>query len=574
MWQIGTGKAKMDVFRTGIGMMGYGQDHNIVHAQESPLYSRALVFKDESGKKIVFVNIEACFVSISVKRGVVKRLMRQHKELQYFFDNVMITAQHTHSAPGGYSHYGFYNLSVPGFVPEVYEGMVSGIVKSILEAENNLKPAKAKLAFGHFDTQIEVAFNRSMKAFNSNPEVDPVAEHESNLAVDRQLCMLRIEDDIGMPFSALNWFGVHATSVSGNNHKIYSDNKGYAATEFEEEMRRQNLKDFVSVFAQAPCGDVTPNHIWDSKQNRMRGNFENEFESARYNGHLQYEKAIQVFEKAQLQNELSGNIDYALTYVDFSNVYAKPEFTNGRIDARTGPSCLGVAFFKGTLEGPGMPAPLAFASKLLTRGLKGYELMKAMFVHDDERNTILEKYTVQGRKDILVETGARKVLCTSDVKNLILPGWADKRMGTFKEHHRSGSLDKKPWTPQILPLQIVLLGSLAIVGVPGEITTVAGWRLRHTILEQLKDRGIETVIISPYANAYCGYITTYEEYQHQCYEGGHTVFGEWTLAAFQTKFKELAGQLVVDAADRKTDLTIEPVEFSSSELNKRSFADA
>jgi len=81
------------------------------------------------------------------------------------------------------------------------------------------------------------------------------------------------------------------------------------------------------------------------------------------------------------------------------------------------------------------------------------------------------------------------------------------------------------------------------------------------------------VILSPYANAYSGYITTYEEYQVQCYEGGHTVFGEWTLAAYQTKFKELALQMLKKESERNLDSGVSPVEFTEEELKKRIYSE-
>ncbi len=102
---------------------------------------------------------------------------------------------------------------------------------------------------------------------------------------------------------------------------------------------------------------------------------------------------------------------------------------------------------------------------------------------------------------------------------------------------------------------------------------MAGWRLRDTIHSVLKQRGIKKVVLAPYANAYSGYITTYEEYQCQAYEGGHTVFGEWTLAAYQTKFKELALQLLEKPENRSVDKGIVPTEFTKEELSKRSFID-
>ena len=42
--------------------------------------------------------------------------------------------------------------------------------------------------------------------------------------------------------------------------------------------------------------------------------------------------------------------------------------------------------------------------------------------------------------------------------------------------------------PKILPLQILRIGQLVIVGFPGELTTMAGRRLRETVLNELQAR--------------------------------------------------------------------------------------
>ena len=55
-----------------------------------------------------------------------------------------------------------------------------------------------------------------------------------------------------------------------------------------------------------------------------------------------------------------------------------------------------------------------------------------------------------------------------------------------------------------------------------------------------------------------GYVTTYEEYQEQAYEGGHTIFGQWTLAAFQTQFSSLAREMLKPDSERTYDLTTRP----------------
>ena len=572
MFEIGTGICDITAFKKGIGMMGYGMHFNTVEEVETPLSARAFVIRDSaSSKKFVFVNAEMCFITISIKNGVVKKLHEEHPEFGYTSDNVLLTAQHTHSAPGGYSHYGLYNLSIPGFVPEVFQTIVNGIVEAIIQAESTIQPANIYLNNGIFEPGLEVAFNRSIKAYNSNPEVIKIDEDKTHLAVDREMTLLRMEGLNDEKIGMLNWFGVHTTNISNDNHKICYDNKGYASTYFEEDICPvSNQKNFMAIFAQSPCGDVSPNFIWDKKKKWMRGKFEDDFESARYNGKLQYTKAKEIYGTALKNQALKSGIDTALMYADFSRIKPDKEFTNGQ-DVKTGAACIGVAFFMGTDEARGMNDALGSVSRFLSRVIKNYEFVKAKFLSDEKRNKIHGKYKIHGKKDILFETGERKVLGTTNIKNLIFPSWADKGIATFKKQHRNGSLDK-PWTPEILPLQLIIIGELAIAAFPGEITTIAGLRLKDTILSILKKRGIKKVIISPYANAYCGYVTTYEEYQCQCYEGGHTVFGEWTLAAFQTKFKELALQLLKNPESRTIDQSIAPYEFTEEELGKRSFS--
>jgi neutral ceramidase len=82
---------------------------------------------------------------------------------------------------------------------------------------------------------------------------------------------------------------------------------------------------------------------------------------------------------------------------------------------------------------------------------------------------------------------------------------------------------------------------------------------------------VKEVIIVPYANSYSGYITTFEEYQVQMYEGGHTVFGEWSLAALQTKFDELCKAMLVNKEDRNILHDDLPPEFTEDELNQFPF---
>ena len=126
------------------------------------------------------------------------------------------------------------------------------------------------------------------------------------------------------------------------------------------------------------------------------------------------------------------------------------------------------------------------------------------------------------------------ILSTMKIKRLIIPRFADPTIAEIKREHVNDAYHEHSWMPHILPIQIIRIGKLAFIGCPGEYTVTAGRRLEDTILNVLKEAGIEHVIMCPFSNAYMGYVTTFEEYQLQGYEAGHTVFGQWTFGAFQT----------------------------------------
>ena len=566
MYFTGTGKGDITAFVKGAGMLGYGIHYNTMEEVATSLSSRAFIFKDpNTGRKICFVNCEICFITIAIKKGVLKTLERKHPEFNYDEDNLMITAQHTHSGPGGYSYYGLYNLSVPGFVMEVYQKIVEGIVNSIVAAENNMAPAELSLASGVFEPEKEVAFNL-------NPEVNPKINFETrHLGLDREMTLMKITGEDGKERGSINWFGVHTTSLPNTNHKVCFDNKGYASEYLEKEYADKGNSEYLGVFAQGTCGDVTPrfvhNPVYPFQRGQWEGKYPDDFESAKFNGKLQYEKAKEIIETKSAK-AINGNIDYEVMFVNFTDVTADPKFANGNTNAQTDKAALGIAFFAGTIvDGPGMHPALVAVLKVLIKGIKHFEKFKANFSSEQYKKIIERKYRVHGKKNILIESNTQRILGTKFIDKLVAPAWADPAIATFKFFYKKAGNSKKPWTPKILPLQIFIIGDIALAGLPFEITTIAGQRLRKSLEETLAARGVTKVILCPYANGYSGYITTYEEYQGQIYEGGHTVFGEWSLAALQTKFEVLAKEMLKPKDERKFAHDAIPPDFTEEELN-------
>ncbi len=568
MFLIGTAKSDITAFKDGYGMMGYGAVFNTMEEIETPLYTRSFVVKEkDSGHQIAFVNCEICLITPSIKRGVLQILAEKYPKLGFNDSNVLICAQHTHSGPAGYSHHVMYNITTPGFIPDVFEKITSGIVDTIVEASNNLQEGNIQYVEGEMEADKEVAFNRSLDAYNLNPEVKKYSFEERHLAVDRRMQLLRFLDKDGKDLGSINWFAVHTTSIPNNNHKVCSDNKGYASTFLEETFGA----DYLGIFAQGACGDVSPKFVYNPKHDFQRGKYEgkfpDDFESAKYNGKLQFEKAKELVENDNQQKISSSQIDSILTYIDFSDIEIDKRFTDGKENKYTSPSCMGASFFEGAImDGPGMHPAVGFVARRASTLVKYYEYFIANFKSKEAKEKIHRKYKVQGKKHIVMESGERKVLGTRDIKNLVVPAIADETIRNLKIFHIRGALDDKSWTPQVLPLQILRLGSIAIVAFPFEITTVASWRLQKTLDDVLLKNGFTKVILCPYSNAYNGYVTTNEEYQLQMYEAGHTVFGEWTLAALQQSMEQLCTEFLKDKNNRTINSYKNDHEFSTDHL--------
>ncbi|KAG2122298.1 Neutral/alkaline nonlysosomal ceramidase [Suillus cothurnatus] len=122
--------------------------------------------------------------------------------------------------------------------------------------------------------------------------------------------------------------------------------------------------------------------------------------------------------------------------------------------------------------------------------------------------------------------------------------------------------------PLLLPLEQTSLGysfaGLPIIQVcqqqqlwfvvsamPGELTTMAGRRMRDVLKARLIAEGVlddraYVVIVDP-ENTYGHYITTHEEYGVQRYDGASTIFGPATLDAYINKYSELVPYLAMNA---------------------------
>ncbi len=567
MYKVGCVKVDITNYVYDKGMMGYSVHFHVVKGVATPLHVRAFVIKDEaSGKKVVMVNSEICFYTIAMKNAVVKRLQTEHAALGFNNSNVMLTAQHTHSAPGGYSHYMLYNLAIPGFQPKVFNSVVEGTVDAIVQADAKAIPAKMYFDTGKFQPKAKVAFNRSLLAYNANPEAKKkVLKKYHHLAIDRTMKLLRFESVDGQPIGSINWFGVHPTSVGNKHNKICADNKGYAAEYLENDVQKKyDNPEFIGAFAQDTAGDVSPNHQYETPIPEHK-----EYKSAQQNGRIQFQKAKKIFDNAPQNTPLKGKLDYISTFIDFANVVVDPIFVKGVKGLRTAPSAIGIHMLLGANDRPALPALPNFmlnkAGSFTSNLLKLYEKGLSPFANRKKKHDIKTKHAMHGNKNIIIEPDKGKILGTFFIQNMVLPS-VDPIVARLKQIDRDGYSQRTPWMPRVIPLQLFTIGELAIVGISAEITTVAGERLRNTVLKVLKHKGIKEVILATYANGYHGYITTHQEYGVQLYEGAHTIFGKWTLPAYQTKVRDLAIEMLKDKHPEQVNPEVVPDIFNDDEI--------
>lgn len=534
--EIGKSSQDMTAFIPGLGMMGYGQFHNIVKDIATPLTARVLVMKKD-GKRFILAHLEQAFVTLAIKEEVLKRINVKFPEWNIDDSSLAITAQHTHSAPGGYSHYPFYNLTVPDFQSKVFEKIVSAMMNGIEEASSKFTPVTMSWGKINIDPDKEIAFNRSMPAQALNPEAKFFSEEEKHLAVDRTMEGMFFKTDEGKLLVFLNWFGVHCTSVSSYNQRIHHDNKGVAASLFEK-----HHPGVTAFFLQASAGDVSPNFIWDKKTKLMRGKFEDQYENAAFNGELQFRESEKIAGTKTTTEEFASY----QCFMDMSLEVGTPAH--------------GVAFFMGTLEGPGVDPVLGSVLKKVSRMVRMHKLSKNPELHK-------KFFEIHGNKDVLLDHRDGSFLGIPKSVWKRLPPLPEPSVEAFRKTTKKNAMETLPWVPTILPFQILRMGELVIAFTPGEITTVAGERLKSHLLSELSSLGIREVILTSYANAFMGYVVTPEEYDKQCYEGGHTVYGRNTLGGIIKGFDYLVKKMKGESV---TGLPVTPFHFPSDELARRS----
>ncbi|KAI0919399.1 hypothetical protein AcV7_006148 [Taiwanofungus camphoratus] len=494
--------------------------------------SRAWIIADaaEPSDRVVFINADIGMGDTGVRRSIVSALSAEFPGL-YTDDNIALVATHSHAGVGGYLENLLPHITSLGYVKQTADAIVEGTVLAVKRAHASLAPGKLSLG----NTTVSNAnINRSPSAYLANP-AEERARYEYDQ--DKELTLLRFDDTAGNARGFLSFFPVHGTSLYQNNTLVSGDNKGMAAYLYEsmvEPISMPGNNTFVAGFAQSNVGDTSPNTLgavcqspgkpWDGQacdfehstcgnrtqdcRGRGPGFRVSDFESNRIIAQYQVDGAKKLM--SEKLSPVSGPVKWVHAYLNMS--FRSFTLSNGTT-VQTCPSALGFSFAGGTTDGPG-----AFD-----------------FIQGDNSSDSQNPFWEIVKGAVTPAPPPEQIACQYPKPILLDVGYAIKPYD---------------WSPNTVDVQMLRVGNLVMLIMSGELTTMAGRRMRDAIRAELISSGLlgedAYVVIAGPANTYAHYVTTREEYGVQRYEGASTVFGPFTLESYIDKYRSLVPYLAAD----------------------------
>jgi len=224
----------------GLDLVGnYRGDDYASRGVHDSLFARAIVAEDKSGSKAAILTVDICMLT---KDAVA--YMREHiaSKSDIKAPNVMIMATHTHSGPPS-------ELDAPKA-----KEYLARAADAVVLANERLKPTL--LAVGR-SQEDRISHNRRLKCIDGTTHMC-WEKFEPGFVIgplgpkDPEVITVSIEQE-GQPKGVIVNFGCHATTLTGNNWLYSADYPGYMV----ESVRKIKGKDFIPLFFNGPCGNVT-----------------------------------------------------------------------------------------------------------------------------------------------------------------------------------------------------------------------------------------------------------------------------------------------------------------------------
>ncbi len=467
----------------GMPMGGYSMLANKGKGFRTRLKARVVYLNDSKGHSVALVQADLPAGSLLLHHKVAEAVSEKTGLRP---GDIAITASHSHSAPANFFENDFYNKHMTSgqwLDVNLLEFVTRRIAQGILEAYEGRRAAK--VATGHKDI-YGYNRNRSLSSYVLNENVKDISLSDPEAvfkAVNPALCMLRVdvEDDDGRykPLAAYSSFSAHATALTPPVEVYNADFFAYSQKDLERTIRRKYATPWVVVHAMtagtqgdmAPALPDTSNYIFSFPPV--------DWKQARKLGEGVGREAISLFEA--LGEGLTADISVSSSVREL-NIREQNVVEDIKLckDAVVGNTLMGGANERGVPWISAIPF------------LKGGNVMS--------RRWWFFKDGCQGNKRHLF--------------SLLQP-----------------LIEPKDSFPNTAMFQLIRVNDAVILPVPFEVTAESGRRMAARVKREFVDAGdedIRHVWVAQNANGYFGYATTPEEYSGQNYEGGHTLYGQYT----------------------------------------------
>ena len=205
------GSSRLDITPPlGFSLAGYGGRTSVgIHA---PVYARTLVVSNGQSK-LVLISLEVLAITKELSEAVNEAI---RLELPLEDRQIMLTATHTHSGPGGLGLLFWERLAAGPFDRGYFDWIVKRIVEGVLMANEGLKPST--LSSHRLDAE-DLVVNR----------ISPVGASDSEL----QVLIFKSLDESQTTF--LVNFAAHPTVLRSHNRLVSGDFPGVLSRVLEED---------------------------------------------------------------------------------------------------------------------------------------------------------------------------------------------------------------------------------------------------------------------------------------------------------------------------------------------------
>jgi neutral ceramidase len=486
---------------TGYPLGGYTRADRTGQGVHTRLEATALVLQ-RGDRKVALVAMDLFMIA----GGMVKEAAERNADLGFGEHNVLVSASHTHSGPGGFANFKTFNTVAPSMAttdrpetfvellqpkpadPQLYTFLTGQLAKAIRMAAHGARPAVA----GWGDARLtDVTKNRSVEAHLADHGIirdrgagsaadDPDgAEH----TIDPDVHVLRVDRvvtrrsrrgkrrRVRIPLGGWSLFANHGTVVPATYQLYNEDHHGAAIRMFERRVRRAG---------RVPATRLVVNVYGNSNEGDQSAALDGQsIERAEVVGRREADAMFDAWRRAGRSLTSRPALDLRWTRVCFCG----QDLGGGRtVSDEPVP---GLPFLTGSEEERG---PL-------------YDITGVPF--EDRRSAVA--FDSQGHK-----IGFRGAASTETV-------------------------------PTAVPLFTVRVRDRMIASMPGEPTVEVGRRVERAVLAAAGGAGVRDVVVAGLAGEFVQYLTTPEEYERQHYEGGSTLYGMYAALHLEQQLAGLAG---------------------------------